>query len=43
MTKGAKSLGLWAPISVEMKQNIGRVQKNKETVHVGTQQIYMMI
>ena len=24
MTKGARSLGLWAPIPVEMNQNIGR-------------------
>ena len=44
--RGARSLGLWAPISVVMKQNIRRVQKNKENVQVqntvctvGTQQI----
>ena len=34
MTKGARSRGLWAPMSVEIKQNIGRVQKNKENVQV---------
>ena len=31
MTKGARSLGLWAPISVEMKQNIGRGAEEQET------------
>ena len=30
MTKGARSLGLWAPISVEMKQNIGRGAEEQE-------------
>ena len=46
MTKGAIRLGLWAAISVIMKQNIGRVQKNEENVQMqntvctlGTQQI----
>ena len=30
MTKGASSLGLWAPIFVEMKQNIGRGAEEQE-------------
>ena len=40
MTKGARSLGLWAPISVEMKQNIGRGAEEQEKCASGKCGLY---